>query len=108
MVSSFGGGFGRLREVCGAVSGAVFVLGALRGYSDPTATTEKADHYKAVQDFASAFRERNQSIICRDLLDDTAECSHVPEKRTEEYYKKRPCVALVGDAAEILEDMLNN
>ena len=102
--SSFGGGMGRLREVCGAVSGMFMVAGLLYGYEDPKDHTAKTEHYKRIQELAQEFREVNGSIVCRDLLGLAAGAdSHVPEKRTEEYYKKRPCVQLVGLAEAIME-----
>ena len=104
MASSFGGGLGRLREVCGCVSGMALAAGALFGYSDPKAKEEKAEHYALIQKLADEFKERNGSIICRELLfginNDT---NPVPEERTESYYKKRPCAELCFIAAEILE-----
>lgn len=104
MASSFGGGLGRLREVCGCVSGMALAAGALYGYSEPKAKEEKADHYALIQKLANEFKERNGSIICRELLaginNDT---NPVPEERTESYYKKRPCADLAYVAAEILE-----
>lgn len=107
MASSFGGGLGRLREVCGCVSGMALAAGALMGYSDPKAREEKAEHYARIQKLAGEFRERNGSIICRELLaginNDT---NPVPEERTENYYKKRPCAELAYMAAEILEQEL--
>lgn len=109
MVSSFGGGFGKLREVCGAVSGAAFVLGTLRGYGDPKAADEKAAHYARVQDFAARFKAENGSIICRELLEGIAlkqESTPVPETRSEEYYRVRPCARFVKTAARIVEAML--
>lgn len=105
--SSFGGGMGRLREVCGAVSGALMVLGMLRGPKDPANQTTKAEHYARVQALAGRFRERSGSIICRELLGDMAGSGHIPEARTEAYYKMRPCERYVYDAAEILEEMLS-
>ncbi len=107
MMSSFGGGIGRLREVCGAVSGGVFVLGALQGYSDTRDAEAKAQHYRAVQDFAKAFSAKNGSIICKELLGVDADGNHVPSPRTDEYYSKRPCAMMVGDAVELLDSMLN-
>lgn len=109
MVSSFGGGMGKLREVCGAVSGALFVLGTLKGYSDPEADAEKSDHYKRVQAFAADFKAEHETIICRELLKNLAlkkEHTHEPEARTDEYYRVRPCVAFVETAAEIVAKML--
>ena len=66
--SSFGGGMGRLREVCGAVSGMFLVAGILYGYDDPGAREEKAAHYARIQELAKAFEEKNGSIVCRELL----------------------------------------
>lgn len=109
MVSSFGGGMGKLREVCGAVSGALFVLGTLKGYDDPAADAEKSAHYARVQDFAARFKAEHETIICRDLLKNIAlkkESTPEPEARTDEYYRTRPCVAFVETAAKIVEDML--
>ena len=110
MASSFGGGIGRLREVCGCVSGMALVCGVLEGYADPKASTEKQEHYKRIQELAEAFKERNGSYICRELLAGAAgvhaDTKPVPEARTEEYYKKRPCADLAACAADILEKYL--
>ena len=109
MVSSFGGGLGKQREICGAVSGAAFVLGVLRGYSDPAATTEKTEHYARIQDFSARFKAEHETIICRELLKNLAlkkERTPEPEPRTEEYYRTRPCVRFVETAARIVEEML--
>ena len=106
LASSFGGGLGRMREVCGAVSGAAMVLGIARGYADPTDHEAKKEHYRAVQEFAHRFKERNGSIICRELLGGVGAPGTEPEQRTAEYYKKRPCPELVARAAQILDEML--
>ncbi len=107
--SSFGGGMGRLREVCGAVSGMFMVAGILYGYTDPKDHKSKTKHYERIQDLAREFKNRNHSIICRELLGlEAGPDSPVPELRTKEYYKKRPCVELVGMAAEIMEEYLQN
>lgn len=109
LASSFGGGMGRLREVCGAVSGALLVYGALRGYSDPTDGDAKKRHYASVQDFAERFKAEHETIVCRELLKNIAlkkEGSSEPEERTPEYYRTRPCARFVETAARILEDML--
>ena len=108
MASSFGGGLARLREVCGTVSGAVLVLGLVRGYSDPKDYEAKKAHYVLVQEFARRFSERNGSIVCRELLKGVQAAEGlVPEARTEQYYKKRPCPALAFSAAGILEELLS-
>lgn len=105
--SSFGGGMGRLREVCGAVSGMFMTVGILYGYDDPKAKEEKADHYARIQELARDFEKENGSIVCRELLGLSVKREvPVPEARTAEYYKKRPCKELVGYAAEILEQYI--
>ena len=107
MASSFGGGLGKLREVCGCVSGMALVCGALEGYTDPKATTEKQTHYGKIQELAEAFKEQNGSYICRELLAGiNSDTTPVPEARTETYYKKRPCADLAACAADILEKHL--
>lgn len=105
---SFGGGMGRLREVCGAVSGMLLVCGMSNGYSTPETGTIKASHYKLVQRLANAFREMHGSIICRDLLGGTASAEPIPSERTPEYYSTRPCERLIGTAAKIIEENIFN
>ena len=109
LASSFGGGFGKMREVCGAVSGAMLVYGALRGNSDPEDPVAKKEHYANVRAFADRFKAEHETIICRELLKNIAlkkENSSEPEPRTEDYYRVRPCVRFVETAATILEEML--
>ncbi len=102
--SGFGGGMGRLREVCGAVSGMVFVASALKGYSDPKDNAQKKELYALIQKLAGAFERENGSIVCRELLGLSVKKEDpTPSARTEGYYKKRPCAELVRMAAEILE-----
>lgn len=104
LASSFGGGMGRLREVCGAVSGMFIVAGLLKGYSSPVNARAKKEHYALVQRLAGEFETRNGSIVCRELLGlEERKSPPDPERRTEAYYKKRPCAELVECAAEILE-----
>ena len=105
--SSFGGGMGRLREVCGSVSGMFLTAGLLYGYDDPKAKEEKAEHYTRIQKLAAGFSAENGSIVCRELLGLTEKKqAPTPEERTTEYYKKRPCKELVGMAAEIMDNYI--
>ena len=107
--SPFGAGMGKLREVCGAVSGMFMIAGMQHGYTDPKDNKAKAEHYKMIQQLANKFKEENSSIICRELLGlNAGPDSHIPELRTNEYYKKRPCAELVGCAAKIIEEVLKN
>ena len=106
IASSFGGGIGRQREVCGAVSGMVICLGALKGYSSPDNHTEKAEYYALVQNLCNKFKQINGSIVCRELLGLSSPSSPTPEKRTDEYYKKRPCQEICYIVAELTEKYL--
>ena len=110
IASTFGGGMGRMREVCGAVTGALMVMGLLRGYDDPKEQDSKAALYEQVQEFGRRFREANGSIICRELLaaaEADASAGGAPEARTAAYYHARPCARLVRSGAELLAQMLN-
>ena len=111
MASSFGGGLGRLRETCGAVSAAALILGIVKGYADPADYEAKKQHYELVREFADKFKEKDKSIICRELLTEASlnpESGGAPEQRSEEYYQKRPCPNLVYDAALILDEMIQH
>jgi len=108
IASSFGGGMGRLREVCGAVTGMFMVAGMIYGYSDPLDKAAKIEHYKLIQSMGKKFKYENGSIICRELLGLSVKSdTPIPEDRTEEYYKKRPCAELVEQAAIILDEYIN-
>lgn len=107
LASSFGGGMGRMREVCGAVSGMFLAAGLFYGYSDPKDKGGKQQQYELVQQLAHSFSQKNGSIICRELLaTPNLSDTPVPSERTPEYYRKRPCAELVADAAEILSELI--
>ena len=106
IAAPFGGGMGRMREVCGAVSGMLMVLGQLYGYTDPgEEDCHKAAHYSLVQELAEKFRQEAGSIICREILDNPPADPN-PTPRTEEFYKTRPCARMVMIAAKILDDYI--
>ena len=102
LASSFGGGMGRMRETCGAVSGMLLVAGLLWGYGTPGDDEAKAAHYRLVQEMAAKFRERTGSLICRELLGNPPSDPN-PTPRTADFYKTRPCAGFVALAAEILD-----
>lgn len=107
MSSPFGGGMGRLREVCGSVSGMFQVLGYFRGCDSSRERQQKIDLYAEVQELAKQFEEINGSIICRELLSGVRHTDgKVPEERTEAYYKKRPCGQLVAISTQLVENHL--
>ncbi len=96
-----GGGVGRMREVCGAVSGSAMLVGLKYPELD------KTEVYEKVRMIIDEFKKTNYSIVCKELLGLTKpEESSIPEARTTEYYKKRPCVKIVEDAALAVEKVL--
>lgn len=103
--SSFGGGMGRLREVCGAVSMMFLIAGLKHGYTQPNNDEIKGKHYALIQHLAEEFKKKHGTIICRELLE-TEDNSPIPSKRTEEYYASRPCVEFIKTAVEIIEKIL--
>lgn len=118
IASSFGGGMGRMREVCGAVSGMFLVAGLETGATQGKDAEGKKKNYDVVQELAQEYREKNGSIICRELLGlvpkeeaDVMAAQNkkmeftdtTPEARTKMYYQKRPCVELVKMACDILD-----
>ena len=105
MVSAFGGGMGRLREVCGAVSGMFFVLSFLYGYDTAGDDVSKKNQYAVVQELAGRFREETGSIICRELMKNMP-ANDNPDPKVAEYYAKRPCVRMVMTAAELLDEFI--
>lgn len=105
MASSFGGGMGRMREVCGAVSGMLMVVGLVYGYDSCDDDAAKKAHYTLVQELAGQFREQVGSIVCREILKNPPSDPD-PSPRTAEYYAKRPCARMVVTAAEILDRYL--
>ena len=107
--AGLGGGVGRMREVCGAVSGAAMVLGSLACASSGDDTAGKAKNYELVREFAERFKARcGGTVVCRELLKLGVQMENtaVPEIRTADYYKNRPCLMLVEVAAEILCQMI--
>ena len=108
IAAPFGGGMGRMREVCGAVSGMTLVAGSICPSVDPKNMEERKANYALVQNFAAQFRAENGDIVCRRLLGlepavESAE-SAMPSERTAEYYRKRPCVEYVATAARIVAE----
>ena len=107
MVSSFGGGMGRIREVCGAVSGMFFVLGHLYGYDTSGDDERKKQLYSQVQELAAQFREQCGSIVCREILNNPP-TDPTPSPRTAEYYAKRPCALMVKTAGDLMDAFIQN
>ena len=105
MASSFGGGMGRMREVCGAVSGMLMVAGLVYGYDTPGDDVSKKKHYTLVQELAGRFRREIGSIVCREILKNPPSDPN-PTPRTAEFYAKRPCARMVLLAGRILDEYM--
>ncbi len=101
--SSFGGGMGRLREVCGAVSAMFMIAGLKKGYTENNNDDVKAKHYTLIQKLAKEFEQENGSIICRELLGLDGADNPVPSKRTTKYYAERPCEEFIASACRIID-----
>lgn len=109
LAAPFGGGMGRLREVCGAATGMFLILGMEHPATDPNDKKTKTENYAAVQRTAFAFKEKLGSYICADLLKIGREPQSVtPDDRNEEYYAKRPCALCVAVGASVLGHELAN
>ena len=106
--AGLGGGVGRSREVCGAVSAAAMLAGMKYGATDGEDSESKQRTYAVVQQIIAEFKQTNPSIVCRELLGlpEAVNTDPKPEARTEHYYKKRPCADLVADSARAVEKIL--
>lgn len=106
--AGFGGGVGRMRMMCGAVSGLVTLAGMDCGQTEGADRAGKAACYGVVQRLVRAFRERNGSVVCAELLGlkGGQPVTHIPDERTADYYRRRPCAAKVASAARIFAEYL--
>lgn len=112
IAAGFGGGVGRMRMMCGAVSGIVILAGLDRGQIDGADRKGKSMCYKVVQELLDEFKVQNGSVVCAELLGlkghEKAQSSYVASPRTAEYYKTRPCAAKVESVARIFAEYLMN
>lgn len=105
--SPMGGGIGRMREVCGAVSAMALLAGLKEGNTDPSNEEGKENIYLLTRKMAEKFKEQHETIICRELLGiEGMEESAKPSERTPQYYEERPCLKVIATAARIVEEML--
>lgn len=110
IAAGFGGGVGRMRMICGAVSGLVMLAGLDCGQTEGSDREGKAYCYKVVQELLETFKQRNGSVVCAELLGlngcPIVKNTYVPDERNAEYYKKRPCAQKVESAARIFAEYL--
>ena len=102
LASSFGGGLGGSRELCGAVSGMLMVAGLKWGYSDIGDNSVKTAHYARTRKLLEDFKAVHGTTVCSELLSELGKLSENPSERTPEYYKTRPCARFVETAAAVL------
>lgn len=111
IAAGFGGGVGRMRMMCGAVSGIVTLVGLDCGQTEGGDAAGKAACYKVVQELLGTFKERNGSIICAELLGlngcQVVTSTYIPDERNAEYYRKRPCARKVESAARVFAEYLD-
>ena len=106
IAAPFGGGMGSMGEVCGAVSGALMVIGLKYGHTKAEDRETKMEAYRLAREFASLFQERNGSIICRELMGcDIGTPEGLQFARDEDLFNTR-CLKFVRDATEIVGKML--
>lgn len=112
IAAGFGGGVGRLRMMCGAVSGIVMLVGLDCGQTEGSDREGKSACYKVVQQLLAQSEAENGSLICAEILGlkgyEKAQSSYIASPRTAEYYKQRPCAAKVESAARIFANYLKN
>lgn len=110
LACGFGGGMARMREVCGTVSAMSMLAGIISPAANPGAMDERRANYALVQKFADSFREKNGSIVCRELLQQKVRLKEdpMPSERTQEYYDSRPCERLIGCAASMVARYLKH
>lgn len=112
IAAGFGGGVGRMRMMCGAVSGIVILVGLECGQTEGSDREGKSACYKVVQDLLAKSKEENGSLICAEILGikgyEKAQSSYIASARTAEYYKTRPCAAKVESAARIFAEYLRS
>jgi len=103
-----GGGMGRMRLTCGAVSAMALLAGLANSTGLPKNLQKRGEIYALIRDMAKEFSDKNGSIICAELLGAAMpkDDSPMPQERTAEYYKKRPCPECIHDAALIVEKYL--
>lgn len=112
IAAGFGGGVGRMRMMCGAVSGIVMLVGLHCGQTEGSDRDGKSACYKVVQDLLAKSKEENGSLICAEILGikgyEKAHSTYIASARTAEYYKSRPCAAKVESAARIFAEYLKS
>ena len=112
IAAGFGGGVGRMRMMCGAVSGIVMLVGLDCGQTEGSDREGKSACYKIIQELLAKSKEENGSLICAEILGlkgyEKVHSNYVASARTAEYYKSRPCVAKVESAARIFANYLKS
>lgn len=108
IAEGFGGGLGRMRLTCGAVSAMAMVAGMKMSHGKAGDLQRRGDIYAVVRQMVGEFKEQNGTIVCAELLGISMpkDSSPVPEERTPEYYKRRPCPDKIHQCGLLIEKYL--
>lgn len=106
VAAAFGGGIGGLGDTCGAVTGALMVLGLALAKIDPQDSTAKQKNYQLTRQFIDEFKKRNRCTLCRELLGCDISTAQGMQQAKEAGRFTTICPGLVKDAAEIVEQLL--
>jgi len=106
VAGGFGGGMGRMAGICGAVTGAYMVIGLAHGMTKKGDLQQKERSYEYIRQFAEKFRERNKTLVCRELMGVDVSTPEGFAESKEKKIARTICPKFVQDAAEILEEML--
>jgi C_GCAxxG_C_C family probable redox protein len=102
----FGGGMGRKQEVCGAVTGAIMLIGCKHGKTKQEDTTSTDETYKLVRDLSDKFTAKHGSILCKELLGCNLTTPEGQKTFKDQNMKELRCSRYVHDAVEMIEDIL--
>lgn len=102
IASAFGGGMGKSGNVCGAVTGALMIIGLAYGTSDLDNEAAINETYEQAKRFIQKFKRRHRTVVCRELLKGNPDVR--TRNSTNNLYSN--CPAFVQDAAEIIEEIL--
>ncbi len=106
LASGFGGGMGRMQEVCGAVSGGILALGATFGHGEPSESEAQKKTYTLVQELMKRFKAQHASCLCRDLVQGIDLKTEEGQKQFKERdLRNKVCVPCVRTAVEIVEEL---
>ncbi|MBI5477548.1 MAG: C_GCAxxG_C_C family protein [Deltaproteobacteria bacterium] len=103
---ALGGGMGGLGKTCGAVTGAMMVIGLAHGRTVADDPAAKFATKQRVQQLVARFEARHGTVVCRDLIGCAIDTPEKIRAAHDSGVFDRVCVGLIRSAAEILEEVL--